>query len=825
MDIPIGLNYKPMFPAVQSMFRQMEQLRRERAKAEAEAQKTALEKAERSGIEFSKFSGSERSYIAGLEPAAQMIADDVFNTNSRVQQGLASPQELNMKIAYGNKFRAETKMISSQFDADVKNRWGTDDYNKEKIQGAWGVWKTDLNKTAQTGEVVSVMPENFDYPGFQTQIDTGLEFLNLPAMTQKFMTSLGSTKYTVDLPNGERETRWSLPKEFYADKLGSAGQLRLAAGPRDPVTGEIIINSDQAIVLLNRFRAMPGGAYEKAIQLMTAQIQLEKPEAERAKPGSEQWGQDMQRALSRILEQNGWITEKTEVEPTPESAKSKFDLTKWIGGTEATDAAAVEGAAIIHGLTRGEKSSVSFFKNNRYIQDVQFDSATNRLVITPVAAQKNDLLALLAAAGADNPVTAGADGKVYIDVDKDNIPALITQMNAIAKTSYKQAHVQLAYEREYGNEQRPAPAAPPKNMWWNPAGPDDYNPAARQEQELKQAPLANSAGITPVSGFVPATTTSPAKTIVAPSTLPAPPTGYAPPPPDVAAPIVNANGEVDEVPRVDLPSIKAKAAGGGDISMSNVSFKKGVNKDTLSTQAKRVVTDLGKNVTDAVVTDTARSDAANKKAKGVKDSYHKTGDAVDFRDTPEVTKFFTSAKGKKWADDHGYQIIDERNRSGYAPHWHIEPKEKGGATSANPVKATKSVTDLTKELSKKKLGVVSAKGSGEIGAPIDIQDTPQLTKFFTSEAGVKWAESNGYDIVDDRKNEKWHLEPSVKEAPADEPVEDEAPPANSRIKVKDGYFADLYTAPSKAAQLQLFKALPKGTPYKDTENGPIKYKQ
>ena len=117
-------------------------------------------------------------------------------------------------------------------------------------------------------------------------------------------------------------------------------------------------------------------------------------------------------------------------------------------------------------------------------------------------------------------------------------------------------------------------------------------------------------------------------------------------------------------------------------SKSNVSFKPGVGG--LKPKAQSIVDGLSDLVGDLTVTSGLRSASENTKVGGAKKSYHLTGDAVDLRPTPGLDNFLTSPAGRKYMEQQGYEIIDERNRKGHGAHWHLEPKYQFGGVASTP---------------------------------------------------------------------------------------------------------------------------------------------
>lgn len=107
----------------------------------------------------------------------------------------------------------------------------------------------------------------------------------------------------------------------------------------------------------------------------------------------------------------------------------------------------------------------------------------------------------------------------------------------------------------------------------------------------------------------------------------------------------------------------------------NVSFKQGVNTEGLSPRASSIINDLTKVAGDFVITSGKRTASQNSKVKGVANSFHLTGQAVDIRPNPQINAFLSSAQGRKFMADRGYEIVDERSKKG-AAHWHIEPSKK-----------------------------------------------------------------------------------------------------------------------------------------------------
>lgn len=63
-------------------------------------------------------------------------------------------------------------------------------------------------------------------------------------------------------------------------------------------------------------------------------------------------------------------------------------------------------------------------------------------------------------------------------------------------------------------------------------------------------------------------------------------------------------------------------------------------------------------------------------APGNPNSFHLTGDAMDFRPSDALDTFLTSSEGLAQLASLGYEVVDERNKKDYAPHWHLEPAPK-----------------------------------------------------------------------------------------------------------------------------------------------------
>jgi hypothetical protein len=78
---------------------------------------------------------------------------------------------------------------------------------------------------------------------------------------------------------------------------------------------------------------------------------------------------------------------------------------------------------------------------------------------------------------------------------------------------------------------------------------------------------------------------------------------------------------------------------------------------------------------DVVLTSGFRTLAQNAAAGsgGNPNSFHLKGQAMDLRPNPTLDAYLTSEEGRKYIASMGYEIVDERNREGYAPHWHLEP--------------------------------------------------------------------------------------------------------------------------------------------------------
>lgn len=111
----------------------------------------------------------------------------------------------------------------------------------------------------------------------------------------------------------------------------------------------------------------------------------------------------------------------------------------------------------------------------------------------------------------------------------------------------------------------------------------------------------------------------------------------------------------------------------------NVQFKSGVSSEGLSFRANSIINELSGIAGDFVVTSGVRSKSENAKVKGMKSSFHLTGDAVDIRPNSNIDMFLSSEEGKEFMRQRGYQIVDERNKKGSA-HWHLEPvkRQTGG---------------------------------------------------------------------------------------------------------------------------------------------------
>jgi hypothetical protein len=107
----------------------------------------------------------------------------------------------------------------------------------------------------------------------------------------------------------------------------------------------------------------------------------------------------------------------------------------------------------------------------------------------------------------------------------------------------------------------------------------------------------------------------------------------------------------------------------------SVQFKPGVSSEGLSFRANSIVNELSSVAGEFVVTSGKRSSSENAKVKGVKGSFHLTGDAVDIRPNANIDMFLSSEEGRQFMRERGYEIVDERTKKGSA-HWHLEPAKK-----------------------------------------------------------------------------------------------------------------------------------------------------
>lgn len=118
----------------------------------------------------------------------------------------------------------------------------------------------------------------------------------------------------------------------------------------------------------------------------------------------------------------------------------------------------------------------------------------------------------------------------------------------------------------------------------------------------------------------------------------------------------------------------------------NISYKAGVDTNGLNSGARSIVSELSGFVGNLTITSGRRSVSQNRSAKGAKNSFHLTGDAVDLRPTAELNNFLSSREGIDYMRQRGYQVIDERNRKGHGAHWHLEPANRqfGGGVAITP---------------------------------------------------------------------------------------------------------------------------------------------
>ena len=82
---------------------------------------------------------------------------------------------------------------------------------------------------------------------------------------------------------------------------------------------------------------------------------------------------------------------------------------------------------------------------------------------------------------------------------------------------------------------------------------------------------------------------------------------------------------------------------------------------------------LSRSKGNMMITSGLRSIEENTAIKGNPNSFHLSGDAADLRPSETLNTFFTSVEGLQYLADQGYEVVDEREREGYAPHWHLEP--------------------------------------------------------------------------------------------------------------------------------------------------------
>ncbi len=150
---------------------------------------------------------------------------------------------------------------------------------------------------------------------------------------------------------------------------------------------------------------------------------------------------------------------------------------------------------------------------------------------------------------------------------------------------------------------------------------------------------------------------------------------------DVNTEMLLADDDPDEYAKFFTPQGSATSQIGG-----NLRFKDGTGNNGLKAPVLDILDGLSSVAGEVVVTSGKRSAAQNASAKGVKGSYHLSGDAVDIRPTAKINAYLSSAEGRKYISEKGYEVIDERKRAGHGAHWHLEPSSRqfgGGVPVAN----------------------------------------------------------------------------------------------------------------------------------------------
>lgn len=455
MDTPLGLSYTPIFPLLQSLQKQADQIKQQREKAVAEQRKTAETRAFQATTDAFKFH-PDRPYVHSLEPYFQNQANQQFELVRGVNNGTVDPRALY------------EHMNTMQQDADAAKRYDTEtqafmnkwkesgNYDTQKVLEMYANHTIDLTATHVNGTATRLPPQAVDPNNFVNDVLTSSSALNKAALSEKFITAL---KKTEEQQNAEKDPAGNvvakitgLPDTFFDPIPGSGGQHLLNLGA---------INSTQSKVLLGRFREM-GPDFERYLQLRAGE---DDPAFKTMTPGSEEWGTQMQVSLQKLMRETGFIGRKqTEqyVQPKTESDKqgTAFDPSK-IGGNAKNEAAAIEGAEFVHRVLSQDPRALSFFAGPN-VESIKYKKGM--IEIIPKQGKIDQFAQTIAQInGAKMDDKTGA---ILIPNSRNGIAGIVHMRNNVATSTggdWNDIWVEKAYNKKYTEGTRKAPAAPKKN--------------------------------------------------------------------------------------------------------------------------------------------------------------------------------------------------------------------------------------------------------------------------------------------------------------------------------------------------------------------------
>jgi hypothetical protein len=441
METPLGLTYRPVFPILQSIYKQAAQRRQLEEKQVAEATKTAETRAYNAVADYAKFH-PDRPYVHALEPYFQTQAKQAFDILNAVKKKEAPPEALYEQMTRMNADADKAK----RYDAEVTTfmtKWkDSGNYDMQHILQKYANHTVDLMSTQELGTVAMLPPSATDPNNFVNDTLLDVQSFNKAALSEKFITAL---KKTQEMQTSEYDPAGnviskttSLPDQFFSKELGSSGQHVLNMGP---------INGDQAKVLLNRFRSM-GTDWDNYLQLRSS---VENPDFKTMEKGGEEWGVQMQKTLQNLMMENGHIGKKqteTALRPLSETDKAGTSFNaNYIGNSRKAEQEAIDAAKVLNRLMKGDKSALAFFKGPN-VEVAEFSPDGSSMVFKMKEGKVDQLAQVFAnIQGADIDKQAGT---ATVPLTREALVQMVNFKNAVSsRADWIGENVEKAYDKTF----------------------------------------------------------------------------------------------------------------------------------------------------------------------------------------------------------------------------------------------------------------------------------------------------------------------------------------------------------------------------------------